>query len=148
MKASLTLALLLVSGMALGTQADEPMPPALGEMQGTWTMLSFTVDGNDVGADVLVTWQRIVRDKHVVWKDGDRTFIELDIQIDPTKAPKTLDSTVATGEEKGQTLLAIYELKDDVLRVCFAMPGDPRPTEFSAIAGSGRGMYRCQRLSR
>ena len=139
---------LLVVFLAAPLGAVEPDPKALEAMQGTWTMLSFKSNGDEVAADTIVTWQRVVSGKHVIWKEKSETFLETDFSIDASKTPMTLDSTIATGDAKGQTMLAIYELKDDVLRVCFAPPGNPRPSTFDASSGTGHLMFTAKRLSR
>ncbi len=115
-------------------------------MQGTWTIESLTLDGNKLPPEQLKNWRRIVERSHATWKNGTETMIELDIKFDPSQKPMTLDSKIATGEDKGKTLLAIYELKDDKLRVCFANLGKPRPTEFSSNPGSGQSLYTAKRV--
>lgn len=37
---------------------------------------------------------------------------------------------IIDGRNKGKTLLAIYELNGDILRVCYDLTGKVRPTEF------------------
>jgi uncharacterized protein (TIGR03067 family) len=144
--------IVLVAGLAAAARADEPASEtakkAMDAMQGTWAVLSLSSNGEDVPPETIATWQRIVKDTHVVWKDRGDTLLETDIKIDPSKLPMTLDSTIASGDAKGQTMLAIYELADDVLRVCFAPPGEPRPTAFGAASGSGLLMFTAKRLSR
>ena len=116
---------LVILCAATSTRGAETAEEALDALQGTWSIVSFTADGNEIPAATLVTWQRTVKVNHVVWKQGDETLVETDIQVDPSKKPMTLDSTIASGDQKGQTMLAIYELSGDELRVCFAKPGLP-----------------------
>jgi uncharacterized protein (TIGR03067 family) len=137
---------LLIVGASVTLRAGEPDQQALDPMQGSWTLLTFVSNGDEVAAGTIVTWKRTVTGKHVVWYDGDAVMVETDFEIDPRKTPMTLDSTIATGDAKGQTMLAIYELKDDVLRVCFAPPGEPRPAVFSAAQGTGALMFTCKRF--
>jgi uncharacterized protein (TIGR03067 family) len=133
--------------LAATSRAEDAADKALAAQQGTWTILSFTSDGNDLPLSQIVTWQRIVKGTHVAWKDGDQAMVELDIKIDPTQSPVALDSTIATGDAKGQTLRAIYAFEDNILRVCFSPPGEPRPTQFTAAKDSGQLMYTAKRLS-
>lgn len=141
----LVLALALLASFA---RADGPKPEAADAMQGTWTIDSFTLNGNQVDPDQLKNWRRVVDRNHVTWKSGDQTMIELDIQFDSSKAPHTLDSTIKSGASSGQTLLAIYELKDDKLTVCFANPGGSRPKEFSSKPDSGQSLYVARRVKK
>jgi uncharacterized protein (TIGR03067 family) len=68
----------------------------------------------------------------------DKVIGAATVKIDPTKKPKRIDVSFTEGKHKGQTLLGIYEIDSDAFRVCVARPGDERPAEFSAKAGSGR----------
>ena len=40
------------------------------------------------------------------------------------------------GPNKGKTIPAIYELKDDTMRVCYDLNEKKRPTEFKTKAGT------------
>src|SRR5207247_1101990 len=62
------------------------------------------------------------------------------ITIDPSKKPKTVDSTATVGPDKGKTSLGIYEIKGDLHTVCFAPPGKERPQEFVSKPGSGHNL--------
>jgi uncharacterized protein (TIGR03067 family) len=56
------------------------------------------------------------------------------MKVDPTKKPKWLDMVYIAGPLKGQTLLALYEVKGDTLTLCIHMSGKDRPT---ALQGGG-----------
>jgi len=49
-----------------------------------------------------------------------------------------MDVTRSDGPRKGETVLAIYEVKGDSLRTCFAPHGELRPDGFAPKEGSGR----------
>ena len=123
-----------------------PTPEETAAMQGTWKIESLIGDGEPVPADTIRNWRRIVKNDRVTWKRGGETLVELSIVYNPRAKPMTLVSTIESGQDKGQTLLAIYELHGDELRVCFAPPGKPRPKEFSSTPGSGVLMYTARRL--
>ena len=55
-------------------------------------------------------------------------------KIDATKTPKTMDITAVEGQNKGKTVLAIYELSGDTLKVCYDAKGGPRPAMFESTA--------------
>ena len=46
-----------------------------------------------------------------------------------------MDIFGADGPNKGKTILAIYELNGDTLRVCYDLTGKVRPTEFKTKKG-------------
>ena len=54
------------------------------------------------------------------------------ICLDATQTPKTMDITLTEGPQSGKTVLAIYEVDSDCLKLCV---GDERPTSFS---GAGK----------
>ena len=49
---------------------------------------------------------------------------------DASKTPKTIDIVGTEGPNKGKTILGIYELNGDTLRVCYDLSGKGRPAEF------------------
>jgi uncharacterized protein (TIGR03067 family) len=69
---------------------------------------------------------------------GDQVLVAGTVTLDPTKKPKASDLTLTEGENKEKRGVAIYELTGDTFRLCAARPGEKRPTEFSAKAGSGQ----------
>jgi uncharacterized protein (TIGR03067 family) len=151
MRLSITLALAagaaMIGALSSGIRAAEPGQKDIVAMHGTWSVESFTLDGNNIAPEQLKNWRRIVEsNNHVTWKNGAETMVELDIKFDPSQKPMTLDSTIVTGDSKGETLLAIYELQGDELRVCFASPGKPRPMGFSSEPGSGQSLYTAKRV--
>jgi uncharacterized protein (TIGR03067 family) len=52
--------------------------------------------------------------------------------------PRQIDYTPLTGPYAGQTSLGIYGVIGGTQVICFAQPGQPRPTDFSTFPGSGR----------
>jgi uncharacterized protein (TIGR03067 family) len=52
-----------------------------------------------------------------------------------------MDVKPVEGQNQGKTLLAIYELEGDDLKICFVESTKDRPTEFSADKDSGRVLH-------
>lgn len=67
------------------------------------------------------------------------------IHMDPSKTPCEMDIHEDVGPFAGKTRLGIYEVGGGRLKVCLALPDQPRPTDFSAPSGSGRllHMWKC-----
>jgi uncharacterized protein (TIGR03067 family) len=151
MKRSITLPLSAIAAalviMSVGLRAAEPTPEQTKAMQGTWALEKFVLNGNEVDAEQLKSWRRVVENDHVTWTLSNGNTVETDMKYDPSQTPMTLDTTFANGDEKGRTTLAIYELKDDVLRVCFADFGKARPSEFSSEPGSGQHLFVARRIA-
>lgn len=56
--------------------------------------------------------------------------------LDSATKPKSMTITGTDGPNSGKTFPAIYELKDDTLRICYNLSGAKRPTEFKSIAAT------------
>jgi uncharacterized protein (TIGR03067 family) len=74
------------------------------------------------------TWA-VMTDGKAFWK-GSST-------LDPMTKPKGIDFVPTEGANAGQTHLGIYEIDGNTRRLCFALPGKARPTEFGFQPGSG-----------
>jgi uncharacterized protein (TIGR03067 family) len=64
---------------------------------------------------------------------------------DLSKQPKTIDLAFTQGEAKGQTLLGIYEVAGDTLRIALSEPGKARPTEIANRAGLRQDVWELRR---
>lgn len=133
---SITLALLstVESGARAGDKAD--VEKELKKFQGTWTFESVEAGGKKMAGDLFkgmtVTYEG---DKYTV-KMGDKVVEAATLKLDPSKSPKTFDSKVTDGPNKGKVYLTIYEITGDTLKVCFDEEGKKRPTEFKGDAGT------------
>lgn len=112
--------------------------------EGTWKFVSMEIAGK-------VIPEADMKDSRLVF-EADR-FRSLGREeapgryaIDPTARPKTIDIAVEVGPGRTMKILGIYELEGDTYRICSAMPGKPRPTEFSAKAGSAQGLTVMSRV--
>jgi uncharacterized protein (TIGR03067 family) len=107
------------------------------ELAGTWQAATYALNGQKASEEDLKKIQ-LVFDKQgntQALNDG-KLFIASSTQIDPTANPATIDITFTGGEGKGATALGLYKIEGDVLTICRAAPGKPRPTEFASSAGS------------
>ena len=103
------------------------------EMDGTWKPLSAELAGKPWPKEVLDTMKLILKDDQYTVFVGDQSD-EGTVKRDPSKSPKTMDIKGTKGPNEGKTILAIYELKGDELRVCYDLSGKSRPTEFATKA--------------
>jgi uncharacterized protein (TIGR03067 family) len=54
------------------------------------------------------------------------------LKIDPKAKPMTMDINGEEGPNKGKTMLCIYEVDAETLKICYDLEGKKRPTEFKA----------------
>jgi uncharacterized protein (TIGR03067 family) len=113
-------------------------------LQGTWLPSSAELAGQKFSEEVLKSIKLVVKgDKYAVTvgKDVD----EGTVKLNTSATPRAMDITGAEGPNKGKTMLAIYELKGDTLRVCYDLSGKKRPTEFKTEAGTQLFLAEYQR---
>ena len=120
-------------------------------LTGRWQLVKSVIDGQpvpeaEVKATVLIT-------------DHDEFRFPADARvgtaplgkftIDPTKRPKTVDSTALSGPDKGKVTKGIYEITNGTnKRACWGKPGEPRPTDFTSEPGSGRTLQYWRLISK
>lgn len=115
---------LLVSGV----HADDK-PAAPKALQGTWKLTSAELAGKPLGGDFTKSTTLTI--------EGDRYTVMVGtlldkgtLKIDAGKTPKAIDIVGVEGANKGKTILAIYEINGDTVRICYDLSGAARPTEF------------------
>ena len=120
-----------------GEANDEAIKKDRTQMTGTWRPIAYQKDGKKAPDEQLAKTRTIFSadGKIMVQREG-KTIVQGTIMIDPAKKPKQSNGTFTDGELKGTTL-GIYEVDGDNMKICYAMPGKDRPTEFSSKPGSG-----------
>ena len=131
-------ALMALSIPLLCAAENEAVKKDLALLQGEWSMVSGSADGQSLPDDMRKQMKRVCKGDETKTTMGDQTFMKAKIIIDPSKKPKTIDYDVTDGFTKGQKQLGIYEVTEDTFKSCFAKPGAERPTDFTSKAGEGR----------
>ena len=99
-------------------------------IEGTWLPVEAELNGQKLNEDVLKTMKLIIKDgKYSVF--AGTVNDQGTLRLDPAKSPKTMDILGTEGPNQGKTILTIYELAGDNLRVCYALGGDERPAAFA-----------------
>ncbi len=97
------------------------------KIQGTWVVVSAELKGAKLeftGDTVLIYDPRMGHDE------------KAKIKLDASKKPRTIDITPEKEAGREKTLLGIYELDGDELKLSFAKEEGERPTEFASKPGS------------
>jgi hypothetical protein len=99
------------------------------ELTGTWKPVEVELAGTKLPEAAFAAW-RLELGKGTYALKGAESPDSGTVKVDTTKKPMTMDVTGADGPNKGKTYPAIYELKDDTLKICYDLSGKSRPTEF------------------
>ncbi len=104
-------------------------------IKGTWIPISGELAGKPFPQQVLSTIQLILTENQYTAvvagaKDvGNLTFFS-------DQQPRAMDILGTEGPNKGRTILAIFELAGDSLKICYDLEGKTRPGEFKTSAGT------------
>jgi uncharacterized protein (TIGR03067 family) len=136
---TLAAALVLVGSpvAANGEEDEAAVKKELAKWQGLWTFESLEKDGKPMPAEKLKNRTIFFgADRYLVRLGGDILQIASQ-KLYPTETPTALDVKILAGPDKDETMLGIYELKGDTLRVCLDSKGKARPKAFKTTANSG-----------
>jgi uncharacterized protein (TIGR03067 family) len=130
----IVVASLAAGGIVQGRAGKDAGEDVLKKIQGTWKFVSQEVEGKPRTKEELAKQTiTFAGDKWTVRRDG-KVIQAGTHKFDPDKKPAQVDAAVTEGEGKGFTMLGIYELKGDALKVCFDPKGKERPTDFTSKA--------------
>ena len=117
------------------------------DLDGDWEAVSMIRDGKEgkpPGENKMVV---TIKGDAITFKQGDDDH-KGTIKVDTSKTPKTMDLMPEDGPAKGKTLVGVYEIKGDELRVCHGEPGKDRPAELSSKEGSGLMLITFKRVKK
>jgi uncharacterized protein (TIGR03067 family) len=102
------------------------------ELEGTWRAVSFITRGESLPEWSACFHTTTFTGNASVSKYGDKAGPRCLFRLDVKAKPKRLDVIIAEGRNKGKTILAIYELKENTLKICAAALGKERPSAFES----------------
>jgi uncharacterized protein (TIGR03067 family) len=108
---------------------DDPVSEDGKMLEGAWPPVAAELGGQKFPDDHLKAVKLIMKDGQYTVQVGE-VFDEGTYKLDPAAKPRAIDITGSEGPNKGKTLLAIYELTGDSLRVYYNLEGKKRPTDF------------------
>jgi uncharacterized protein (TIGR03067 family) len=128
------LAVLAGSVLAIGASGQDKGKTDADKIQGTWSFVSLEKGGVEVMEDFVKEAKVVITaDKIKMQFQGKEE--QVDYKLDPSKKPPHID-IVETNGGKENLIKGIYMVDDKQLKVCFAPPGEKRPTELKSELGS------------
>ncbi len=139
-KSIVVLSLLL--SLALTVRGDDTKDREA--MSGTWLPETAELAGKKFPDEVRKTMKLVLKDDKYTVMVGDKSD-KGTVKLNSAAKPKELDITGSEGPNKGKSILAIYELDGDTLRVCYDLGGKNRPTDFTTKEGTLRFLVTYKR---
>ncbi|MBS1705998.1 MAG: TIGR03067 domain-containing protein [Armatimonadetes bacterium] len=107
-------------------------------LQGTWKAVQIVSGGQPLPPDFLKGATRTSVGRNVEVKVMGQKMLEAETNIDDAHNPIHVDYLCRAPGDRLSHQLGIMEwIGDGEVRFCFALPGEPRPIEFSSPPGSG-----------
>ena len=100
-------------------------------IEGNWIPIAAELAGQKLPDETLKDTRLILADGRYTFQNDHGAYT-----LAPSEKPKAMDITGKEGPNQGKTFLAIYELTDDTLRICYDLAGKTRPQEFATKAGT------------
>jgi uncharacterized protein (TIGR03067 family) len=103
-------------------------------IEGTWIVVAAELGGRKLPDEGLKETRLVLADGRYTYLTDQGTY-KL-VPAEGAEAPMAMDIIGTNGPNQGKTLLAIYELAGDTLRICYDLEGKQRPREFATRAGT------------
>jgi uncharacterized protein (TIGR03067 family) len=126
------------------SQDDDKAKKDRTDMNGTWVPSAAELDGEKLPADVIKSIKLVVKDEKYTVTVGE-SVDEGTVTLDTSSDPRGMEIKGTKGPNMGKTIPAIYELKDDTLKVCYDLNEKKRPAEFKTTAGTNHYLVTYKR---
>src|ERR1044071_6912396 len=76
---------------------DPAIKKDLNQLEGEWSMVSGTADGQPMPKEMVATGKRVAKDGQTTITIGGQVLFKAKFTIDPSKSPKTIDYDMIEG---------------------------------------------------
>src|SRR4030095_10394684 len=116
--------------------------PSLGEInpmktiQGKWICVSDVIDGKSLPEETAKQLRLTISEERYKTEKSGEVLFDSTYSLNSSASPMQIDLLGTEGNLAGKYGEGIYSLDGDILRICYTMPGQPRPKEFESPPNS------------
>lgn len=115
-----------------------------GELQGVWQAVSVVVSGQRIDDSDVKSIRLTLSGDRFTTRRGGETLFDSSYSADAKRGE--IEMIGSGGDFEGKPARGIYEFEEELLRLCYAMPGFARPSAFKSEAGSGVFLIELRRV--
>jgi uncharacterized protein (TIGR03067 family) len=123
----------------VASAANDPSP----EIEGEWQMVACNADGYPIPESMVKTGKRIARSGETASYFGAQRIMKARYTVDRGTDPHGIDYALKDGKSQ----YGIWKFEGEILHICFAPAGKPRPTDFTARKGQGHTFTSWKRVT-
>jgi uncharacterized protein (TIGR03067 family) len=127
-----TVAMLVVAGAA----AAEKEISFASRMTGAWFCASATINGRPLSDTAVKKLHLTMTDTRYKTERNDEVLFDSTYRLDATKTPVQISMVGTEGDLIGKEAQGIIAVEGDTLKICYTMPGKPRPITFASATNS------------
>ena len=129
------LATLLVVASACAAE-NEIIANATSRMTGTWSCVSATINGKLLSETAAKKLRLTMTHTRYKTERNDEVLFDSTYRLDTAKSPAHINMVGTEGDLIGKEAQGIIAVEGDTLKVCYTMPGKPRPITFASVTNS------------
>jgi uncharacterized protein (TIGR03067 family) len=136
----------VVAMIAVGCATTTQQQNRDARLVGEWRCVSAVVNGKALPAETVKLLRvRLTADGFRTEK-GAEVLFDSKYRVDTTAKPRRIFMMGNEGDLTGKEAQGIYSIKGNQLTICYALPGDPAPTQFVSAVGSKAFLLLCERV--
>jgi uncharacterized protein (TIGR03067 family) len=133
--ATLTVEIIMSASLHAGVDATQQSSDELKRLEGTWSMQEGELGGTRLPEQATKAIRLVLAGNRYTVTTSEGAD-EGNVRLVPDEKPSAMDIAGTKGPNQGKTFPAIYELKDDTLKICYDLAGKQRPKTFETKAGT------------
>ena len=106
------------------------------QVVGTWSCAAATINGKPLTETTVKKLHLTMTDTRYQTQRNEEVLFDSTYRLDTTKSPAHISLVGTEGDLAGKEAQGIIAMEGDTLKICYTMPGKPRPVTFTSPTNS------------